>query len=373
MTSANDSKIKALSKLKEDLETKFGSDSIMLIKDIPTRSPVSSGSLALDFACGIGGFPSDRCIEIYGTPGVGKTTLGLLAMSKFLDADPERGALILDLEHKITPSWAEQLIGTERMDRIIHAWADSAEEATDIYLKAVSSGLISFVLFDSIGGAPTQRVLNKSAEIGNIGGNALAITRFAQLASIYSQKYHTLTLGINQARDNLGYGGGISTPGGHAWRHACVIRIYMRRASKDNIEEVVCGEKIPVGHKIVAKVMKNQLAAPGREAWWWLYHIPNKYGFGIDTLDEIVRLSITTEVIRQGGAWYHHPMLPDGKIQSRESLVEYVRGNEDLQYTLTSQVMQALSQGGEELVNRVAPISNVEAEIPDAQPAVATV
>src|SRR5262249_37947632 len=138
----------ALLKVKTSLEKDYGPESIMFATDIPVRPRISSGSLALDFAM-CGGLPTDRCVGVAGAERTGKTALALLAMQNFLDAQPDRGALILDTEHKLSSEWVEQLIGSQRMKRVILAWPDHAEQATDIYVKAVKTGDISFVLFDS--------------------------------------------------------------------------------------------------------------------------------------------------------------------------------------------------------------------------------
>lgn len=359
-----DVKLKALNKLKEELATKYGADSVMFTNEIPIRPVVSSGSLALDFATGIGGFPSDRVIEIAGQEGSGKSSLGLITMANFLDAQPDRGAVILDTEHKLTASWVEQLIGKERMERVMLMWPDSMEQATDMYMKVVGSGQISFVMLDSIGGSPSQRVMTKSAEIGNIGGNALAVTRFAQIASIYSQKYHSLCLGINQTREDLAGYHRMITPGGRAWKHACVLRIQLKRG-QSSVSRKIDGEDIPVGYEVIAKLAKNQLAPPGRTAFYWFFNVNTngEYPFGIDWLDETVRLGITTKVIRQGGAWYNHMALPDGKIQGREALIKLVREDEALRQTLVSEIKAVLAEGSGEIANLVAPMTNPEIDL----------
>ena len=361
-----DVKLKALNKLKDDLVGKYGADSVMFTHEIPIRPVVSSGSLALDFATGIGGFPSDRVIEVAGQEGSGKSSLGLITMANFLDAQPDRGAIILDTEHKLTASWVEQLIGKERMERVILLWPDSMEQATDMYTKAVSSGEISFVMLDSIGGSPSQRVMTKSAEIGNIGGNALAVTRFAQLASIYSQKYHVLTFGVNQTREDLAGYHRMITPGGRAWKHACVLRIQLKRG-QGKVEKKIDGEDIPIGYDVIAKISKNQLAPPGRTAFYWFFNVntDGEHPFGIDQLDEIIRLGITTKVIRQGGAWYNHAALPDGKIQGREALIALVREDEALRQTLVSEIKVVLAEGSGEIANLVAPMTNPEEDLAD--------
>lgn len=348
-------------KLRDKLQDTYGDSSVMLVSDIPVRPPLPSASLALDFALG-GGLPPDRVVEVAGSEGTGKSSLGLLAMANFLDLQPNRGAVILDLEHKLTASWVKQLIGKERMTRVILAWPDHMEEATDMYMKAVSTGEISFVLVDSIGGAPTQRVTEKSAEKGNIGGNALAVTRFAQLASIYSQKYNCLTFGINQTREDMGGYNRHVTPGGRAWKHACVIRVQLRRG-QGKIEEKVNNESMQIGYEVVAKVVKNQLAAPGRTASYWFFNVDTdgKWPFGIDRLEEIVRIGLLVGVIRQGGAMYYHDSLPDGGIKSKDRLTEYVREHPDFYALLSQQVLDLLRNNGE-MANAVAPIEEIGEE-----------
>lgn len=192
-------------KLYTDLRTEFGEDTIMRAVDIPKRPGIPSGSLALDFAVGFGGMPQDRVIEISGKESSGKTTLALMIMTHFLDAqtDPSRGALVLDLEHKLTADWLEYLVGSDRMERIIYIQPDHAEQATNIYKTAVRSGQVCFALYDSIAGAPTKR-RNDDAEVAGYGGNAGAITEFARSAANLSAKYVCLTVGINQTRDDFG-------------------------------------------------------------------------------------------------------------------------------------------------------------------------
>ena len=352
--------------LLKDLQDKFGADTIRLARDIPTNPPVSSGSLALDFACGIGGLPTDRVIEVAGAEGCGKTTLGILAMRNFLHEQPKRRALILDTEHKLDPHWLSMLLGDDLLDRVIYTQPDSAEDATNIYVKAVGSGDICFTLFDSIGGSPTARVLAKDAETGQMGGNALAITRFAQFASIFSHKYRCLTFGVNQTRaDMAGYNRHM-TPGGHAWKHACVLRIQLKKG-QGKVFVKMQGEDVQVGYTVVAKVIKNQLAAPGRTAFWWFYNVPTpEYGFGVDSFEETIRLGDAVGIFVKRGGWYHHPSLPEDKkgepkIQGLPRLIEFVRSDTAAREAITAEIIAALKTG--ENLARVAPISDPEAEL----------
>lgn len=344
-----------------DLQAKYGENAVMRASEVPVRPPITSGSLALDFATGVGGLPSDRVIEVAGDEGSGKTTLGLLTMLHFLDRFPQRIAVILDTEHKLTMDWVEYLVGSERMARVIYLSPDHMEQATNMFVDAVSSGQVGFVLFDSIGGSPTKAAAEKDAEKVQVGGNALAVTKFARLASTYSSKYHCLVFCINQIRTDMEGFRRHMTPGGHGFKHACVMRIKLRRSTSDKVEAVVNGEKMVVGFKVFASVIKNQVAAPGRTAWWWFYNVETpEYGFGIDTLDEIIRLAVATKVVTQNGSWYSHPALPqykssgEHKVQGLKALGEAINADPALEKTIVSETMAVLKSDGS-LASEVAP------------------
>lgn len=343
-------------KMVAEVQAKYGDNSIMFATDVPTWPPVSSGSLALDFAVGIGGLPSNRVIEVAGEESCGKTTLGLLAMSQFLDDQPKRVAMILDTEHKLTMDWVVTLIGAERARRVLYAAPDDMEQATNMYVDLVGSGQVSFVLFDSIGGSPTRAAVEKQAEKVQVGGNAQAVTKFARLASAFSDKYRCCTFCVNQIRADMEGFRRHLTAGGHGFKHACILRIKLRKSSQDKVEAVVDGEKMVVGYKIFASVIKNQLAAPGRTAWWWFYNVYTPdYGFGIDTLDEIVRLAILTGVIKQRVSQYDHPALPGGTIRGVKALGEAIGADEALRKTIISETMAVLKDDGS-LLAEVAPV-----------------
>lgn len=348
-----------IDKLLDTVQSKYGENSIMLAKDMKLYPPCPSGSLSLDFAIGIGGLPSDRVIEIGGKEGTGKTTLGLLAMKSFLEAQPDRFATVLDLEHKITRDWAVDLIGEELWDnRVVYAQPDHVEQATNMYADLLSSGQICFALFDSIGGAAVKAGIEKEAEKVQVGGNAGAITKFARLASNYSAKYRCLTVGTNQERDDMEGFRRYITPGGHGWRHACILRIRLKASTQDKVEEVVNGEKMVVGRKIHAQIVKNQLAAPGRSAWWWMYHVPTQtYGFGIDTLDEIIRMAVLTGVVNQRASMYDHAALPGGTVKGLVGLGNAISADQALRDTIVSETLAVLKTDSN-LIAAVAPIDD---------------
>lgn len=335
-------------KLLLEMQAKFGADSIMRASQVPVNPPITSGSLALDFATGVGGLPSDRVIEVAGDEGSGKTTLGLLTMMHFLDND-HRIALIIDTEHKLTMEWVQYLIGAERMERVLYMQPDYMESATNMYIDAVSSGQVGFVLFDSIGGSPTKAAVEKEAEKVQVGGNAGAVTKFARIASTLSAKNRCLTFCVNQVRADMEGFRRHMTPGGHGLKHACVMRIKLRRSTQDKVEAVVNGEKMVVGFKVFASLIKNQMAAQGRTAWWWFYNVETpEYGFGIDTLDEVVRLAVATKVITQAGSWYSHPALPEyktsgeHKVQGIKGLSEAIAKDYSIKASIVSETMAVL-------------------------------
>jgi recombination protein RecA len=336
-------------KLLTEMQAKFGADAIMRASEVPIHDPITSGSLALDFATGIGGLPSDRVIEVAGGEGCGKTTLGLMTMMHFLDEFPDRIAVILDTEHKLTMDWVAYLIGTERMERVIYMQPDHMEQATNMYIDAVSSGQVGFVLFDSIGGSPTKAAAEKEAEKVQVGGNAGAVTKFARAAATHSAKYRCLTFCVNQIRADMDGFRRHMTPGGHGLKHACIMRIKLRRSTSDKVEAVVNGEKMVVGFKVFASVIKNQCAAEGRTAWWWFYNIETpEYGFGIDTLDEVIRLAVATKVITQAGSWYSHPALPEyktsgeHKVQGIQGLGKVIAQDHAIKASIVSETMAVL-------------------------------
>jgi recombination protein RecA len=354
------SKTITVNKLLAELQAKFGESAVMRASDVPVHPPITSGSLALDFATGIGGLPSDRVIEVAGDEGSGKTTLGLLAMMHYLDNDP-RIALIIDTEHKLTMEWVEYLIGSARMERVIYMQPDYMESATNMYIDAVSSGQVGFVLFDSIGGSPTKAAVEKEAEKVQVGGNAGAVTKFARIASTLSANNRCLTFCINQVRDDMEGFRRHMTPGGRGLKHACVMRIKLRRSTSDKVESVVNGEKMVVGFKVFASIIKNQMAAQGRTAWWWFYNVETpEYGFGIDTLEEVVRLAVATKVVTQNGSWYSHPALPEyktsgeHKIQGLAALGKTIGQDHLIQQTIVSETMAVLKSDNS-LAAEIAP------------------
>lgn len=330
----------------------------------------SSGSLALDFALGNGGWPTNRVVEICGAEHTGKTTLALLTMRNFLLAEPERFGLLLDCEHKSDVDWVASLVGEDLMDRVVVVQPLHIEQATDMYVSLVGGnpkegippGQFCIAVLDSIGGAPTMRVTTKSAEQASYGGNAIGVGNFARLAASHSNIYNCLTIGINQIRADLAGLHRTIRPGGHAWAHAIVQSVVLKRGP-GRITHRIHGEEVPVAQEIRAKVIKNGCAPPGRTASYWFYNVAvDGHQLGVDTLDEIVRLAVLSGVVERKGAWYQHPALPDGRINGKDKLEDAIRSDATLFDTLRSEVMARLAEVGD----KVAPISDPDDPVDDA-------
>lgn len=349
-----------------DLQKEFGENRVMMASDIPVGPAISTGSLALDYATGYGGFPSNRVVELSGREGVGKTTLALLTMLNALEMYPQRGALFLDVEHKITKEWLEMLVGKDVLiNRVIYLQPTSIENATNMYRQAVSSGQVCIATLDSIGGAPTVR-RNDDAEVGHYGGNSIGVGEFSRAAATFSSVYNCLTIGINQTRADMSGYNALITPGGKAWTHAPILRIELVKGRDTESIKLPGEEKpVPIGYTIYAKVRKNQVGPPGRTAMYWFFNVfTEQFGFGVDQLDEITRLGIKTRVLTLKGGWYHHPAFPidakgEHKLNGLAKVKAEVKADAALRKTLTTEILAHLDEVGAQ----VAPMSDPDAPV----------
>lgn len=333
-------------KLVADVRKEFGEKSAYLAKDIPHRGGIASGSMALDYAIGpMGGLPRDRVMEFFGPESSGKSTLGLLAIANSLDAQPKRGALILDLEGKMQEDRIRQLLGVERMKRTVVLYPDYIEQAHDMYMALVPSGDIAFAMIDSIGGAPSKRATEESAESPGFGA-AKAITAFARQSGIYANKYECATLGINQLRENLKINSHeLITPGGKGWKHHCALRVYLRKG-KGRMSVKMGDDTVDVGYTVAGRVIKNHVGGiEGREFSYWFYNAPYQdKGIGVDIGEEVERLATATGVVERGGGWYKHEGLPGGQVQGKEKFTAALNADAALRKALADATMAALRE-----------------------------
>jgi len=328
----------------KDIQKQYGEHAVSLASEIPKFDVVSSGSLCLDYITDIGGLPGNRVIEFAGDPGSGKSTLALHAANNFLARYPDRCVLYFDLEQKLTIDWAAHFI--DDMDRLLVFNPDHIEQATDMFKKAVVTGEVSMAVLDSIGGAPTKRTVDKSAEIASFGGNSIGVGEFARNASTLGGKYGTCTICINQIRVDMDGFKRLMTPGGMALKHACSLRVQFRRGPDKYVEKRPNGEEIQVGYDVIVKTVKSGVGTPFKATKYRFYSERSQSGaFGVDRLDEIIRLGKLAEVFERRGGWYLHPELSDGKIQGEAALVEYAREHPDFADLIEKQIRAKISKG----------------------------
>jgi hypothetical protein len=212
-------------------------------------------------------------------------------------------------------------------------------------------------MLDSVGGAPTAR-RNEDAEVANYGGNALGVGEFARSAAAMSARYNCLTVGLNQIREDMAGYNRHMVPGGHAWLHAVALRLQLKKG-KGKKHLKINGEEYQIGYEVVAKVVKNGLGAPGRVASYWFMNVPTEeYGFGVDRVEECVRLGLITEVIQRRGGWYSHPELPgkDHQVLGQDKLLDAVREDPSLRVKISTDITDRLKSGN--YGAQVAPMSD---------------
>ncbi|MBR3591572.1 MAG: recombinase RecA [Clostridia bacterium] len=305
---------KALQTAMAQIEKQYGKGAVMLLGENAAMNVehIKTGSMALDMALGIGGIPRGRIIEIYGPESSGKTTLALHCVA---EAQKEGGtAAFIDVEHALDPVYAAAL-GVD-IDSLLVSQPDSGEQALEIAEALVRSGAIDIIVVDSVAALTTR------AEIeGEMGDNHVG-----QLARLMSQAMRKLTgalsksncsaIFINQLREKIGvmYGNPETTTGGRALKFYSSVRIDVRK-----IETLKNGSEI-IGSRTRAKVVKNKVAPPFREAEFDVI-----YGKGISKVGEIVDMGLELEVLKRSGAWFYYGETRIG--QGRDNVKQLFEDN----------------------------------------------
>ena len=309
-------KKKALETAIAKIEKDYGKGTIMRLGDDISVNveALSTGSLSLDLALGIGGIPKGRIVEIYGPEASGKTTLALHAVASAQKAGGD--AAYIDVEHALEPAYARAL-GVD-IDSLLISQPDTGEQALDIAESLVRSGAVDVVVIDSVA-ALIPRV-ELEGEVGDTVVGALArlmSQAMRRLAGAISKNNCTVIF-INQLRQKIGvmYGNPETTPGGLALKYYASVRIDVRR-----IETLKVGGEM-VGNRTRAKVVKNKVAPPFREAEFDIM-----YGEGISKIGGIVDLGVKLEIIDKAGAWF---TVNGQRIQGRDSVKAYLQENPEI-------------------------------------------
>ena len=317
-------KKKALETAIAQIEKNFGKGAIMRLgDDIPVNvEAIPTGSLSLDLALGIGGVPRGRIIEIYGPESCGKTTIALHIVASSQKNGGE--AAYIDVEHALEPAYARAL-GVD-IDNLLISQPDTGEQALEITEQLVRSGALDVVVIDSVAALLPRSELEGEMGESSVGVVARLMSQaLRKLAGVVS-KTNCIVVFINQLREKIGvmYGNPETTPGGRALKYFASVRIDMRR-----IETLKSGGEI-IGNRTRAKVIKNKVAPPFREAEFDII-----YGEGISKVGEILDLAVKLELIDKAGAWF---TVGDQRIQGRDGVKTYLKENPDVCDALEQQV-----------------------------------
>lgn len=328
---SEDQKKKALETAIAQIEKGYGKGAVMKLGDSTNinASAVSTGSLALDRALGIGGVPRGRIIEVYGPESSGKTTLALHIIAEVQKQGGE--AAFIDAEHALDPVYAKKL-GVD-INNLLVSQPDSGEQALEIAEALVRSGAIDVVVVDSVAALVPQQEIEGTMGTAHMGLQARLMSQALRKLSGAISKSNAIVIFINQLREKINnmYGSPETTTGGRALKFYASVRIDIRKG-----EPIKNGSEI-VGNKVKCKVVKNKLAPPFKVAEFEVL-----YGKGISKASEIIDLGVTLDVIQKSGAWFSYgdQRLAQGKDNARK----YLESNPELLAMLEGKVREKLAQ-----------------------------
>ena len=342
-------KKKALETAIAKIEKDYGKGTIMRLGDDISVNveALSTGSVSLDMALGIGGVPKGRIVEIYGPEASGKTTLALHVVAS---AQQHGGdAAYIDVEHALEPAYARAL-GVD-IDSLLISQPDTGEQALDIAESLVRSGAVDVVVVDSVA-ALIPRV-ELEGEVGDVVVGALArlmSQAMRRLAGAISKNNCTVIF-INQLRQKIGvmYGNPETTPGGLALKYYASVRIDVRRIETLKVNGVM------VGNRTRAKVVKNKVAPPFREAEFDIM-----YGEGISKIGEVVDLGVKLEIIDKAGAWF---TCNGQRIQGRDGVKEYLQNNPEALAAVEQEIRDNADKLLPNVAKRAAPTASKAVDV----------
>jgi recombination protein RecA len=316
--SKTDEKTKALELTRAQIEKQFGKGSIMLLgenKIYDNIEAISTGSLSLDIALGLGGLPKGRVVEIYGPEGSGKTTV---ALSVIANCQKDGGtAAFIDAEHAMDPVYARKL-GVD-IDNLLVSQPDTGEQALEITEMLVRSGAVDIIVIDSVAALVPRAEIEGEMGDAHVGLQARLMSQALRKLTGTISKTNTLVLFTNQLRMKIGvmFGNPETTTGGNALKFYSSVRMDIRR-----IGAITRGEDV-VGNQVRVKVVKNKVAPPFKKAEFDIL-----YGEGISKEGDLIDLGVAADIIQKSGAWYSFGEERLG--QGRENVRIFLKENVDL-------------------------------------------
>jgi len=326
----NIEKLKALQLTMDKIEKSYGKGSIMklgdrVVEEIPS---ISSGSIGLDIAMGVGGYPKGRIIEIYGPESSGKTTLAIHAIA---EAQKAGGiAAIIDAEHAFDPGYATKL-GVD-INELLISQPDNGEQALEIADNLIRSGAVDIIVIDSVAALTPKAEIEGEMGDSKMGLQARLMSQALRKLTANINRTKTCVIFINQLREKIGvmFGNPETTTGGNALKFYASVRLDIRR-----IGQIKDGEEAQGNHTRV-KVVKNKVAPPFKKAEFDIM-----YGEGISKTGEIVDLGVELNVIKKSGSWFSYGETKLG--QGRESVKSVLRDNPELAQELEAKIFEAIT------------------------------
>ncbi|HJT17993.1 MAG TPA: recombinase RecA [Thermoanaerobaculia bacterium] len=329
-------KLKAAETALTQIERQFGKGSIMRLgaKEFAAVSAISTGSIGVDAALGVGGVPRGRIVEIFGPESSGKTTLSLHIIA---EAQKVGGmAAFIDAEHALDAEYAKKL-GVD-IDNLLVSQPDSGEQALEIAEVLVRSGAIDVIVIDSVAALVPRAELEGEMGEMQMGLQARLMSQALRKLTGIVAKSKTCLIFINQIREKIGvmFGNPETTTGGRALKFYSSVRLDIRRTTQ--IKE---GEEV-IGSRVKVKVVKNKCAAPFRQA-----EFDVAYGEGISKWGELIDIGLENRIIEKSGSWFSYGDVRIG--QGRENAKGFLHENSDLAVEIESKVRKSLGIGGPEL------------------------
>ncbi len=321
-----DKRAQALEAAMKQIEKQYGKGSVMRLGDEPDRHIAAnpSGSLGLDIALGIGGYPKGRIIEIYGPESSGKTTLALHAIAEVQKAGGY--VAFIDAEHALDPQYAKAL-GVD-VDNLILSQPDTGEQALEIAEALIRSGSVDTIVIDSVAALVPEAEINGEMGDSHIGLQARLMSQAMRKLSGVISKTNSTAIFINQIREKVGvmFGSPETTPGGRALKFYASVRLEIRRSEQiKNATDII-------GNKANIKVVKNKVAPPFKTV-----SVDIIYGQGISKVGELVDLASNLDIIQKSGAWFAYNGEKIG--QGRENAKQYLADHQDVYNKIFKQVL----------------------------------
>lgn len=329
-------KEKAIQKAIDDIEKKFGKGSVINLGKSGSLdvAAVSTGSIGLDIATGIGGFPRGRIIEIYGPESSGKTTLALHAVA---EVQKQGGtAAFIDAEHALDPTYAKNL-GVD-VDSLLVSQPDDGEQGLEIAEALARSGAIEIIIVDSVAALVPRSEIEGDMGDSHVGLHARLMSQALRKLAGAISKTNCMIIFINQLREKIGvmYGNPETTTGGRALKFYASMRIDVRRI--EQIKTAGAGGQNFVGSRTRAKIVKNKVAPPFKEAQFDIM-----YGEGISKIGEILDMGVEYDICKKGGAWFYYGETRLG--QGRENAKKFLVDNSDIADEIEAKIRKKLTGG----------------------------